>query len=168
MPGTWTSPILLVLISLGLRFPTAPTGSTSHPSFAIPRTFVVLDSPGLDNHSGIDRLANIIRSSPGLTQNEVIKQAGIQRRRAIELLQGHDGSQWQRQKGSGRSLRYFPVQVVPKQNLVESSRNHQTGVSESSSHADSKRREPLGITQAVLALPPFRGGNLEPLEYYGT
>src|ERR1039457_3514081 len=77
-------------------------------------------------------------------------------------------SAWRHQEGANRSRRYFPIQVVPQEIGVDSRRNHQAGVSESSSHIDSKRREPLGITHVVPVLPPFRGGNREPLVYYGT
>lgn len=131
-------------------------------------TFAVVGTPELEFATEVDHLADIIRSSPGLTQNQIIKQCGIQRRRAIELLQLHEGRKWDRQGGANRSLLYFPIQVVPKAILVGSSRNHSAGASESSSDAGSNGREPLGITQAVPVFPPLRSGNREPLDYYGT
>src|SRR5262249_15443543 len=109
-----------------------------------------------------------IRSSPGLTQNEIIKRCGIQRQRAIELLHSHDGKQWHRKQGANRSWLYFPIPVVPEEFVVGSSRNRRPGASASSSRLDSNWREPLGITQVVPLLPPFTGGNGEPLEFYGT
>jgi hypothetical protein len=156
---------MLELRTIKNRF-AAETTIRVQPDFAA-GTFVPLNSPDLECGS-VDRLADIIRSSPGLTQNEIIEQAGIQRRRAIELLRRYEASKWNRQKGANRSLRYFPIQVVPEEIGVDPSRNHQTGGSESSSRIDSKRREPLGIAQVVLVLPPFRGGNREQLVHYGT
>src|SRR5437667_2175155 len=130
--------------------------------------FAVVDTPELNSASEVDRLADVIHSSPGLTQNEVIKQCGIQRGRAIELLHGLDGKQWHRRKGTNRSQLYFPPQVVPNGIVVGSSRNHNAHASESSSGPDSNWREPLGITQVVPVFPPLMGGNREPLEFYGT
>lgn len=135
------------------------------PNFAS-GTFAVVDTPKLDFATEVDHLAHIIRSSPGLTQNEIIKQCGIQRSHAIDLLHQHDGAQWRVQGGANRSLLYFPIQVVPKAILVGSSRNHRVSASKGSSDADSNRQEPVGITKAVPVLPPFRGGNREQLATY--
>ena len=132
-------------------------------------SFAVVGSPGPESAPDeIDSLAKIIRTSPGCTQNDIIKKCGIQRKRAIELLHSHDGKQWHRQQGANRYLRYFPIQVVPQGILAGSNWNHCANGSESSSPPDTTRREPLGITQVVPVPPPFRGGNREPLEYYGT
>jgi hypothetical protein len=131
-------------------------------------TFAVIGTPEAEFATEVDHLADIIRTSPGSTQNQVIKLCGIQRRRAIELLKLHEGGQWRRQGGPNHSLLYFPIQVVPKTILVGSTGNHQAGGSESSSQTDSNRREPVGLTQVVPVLPPFMGGNREPCEYYGT
>ena len=130
--------------------------------------FALVGTPEFESASEVDCIADIIRSSPGLTQNAVIRQCGIQRGRAIELLSHHDGRRWHRLKGSNRSLLYYPISVVPRGLAVGSSRNHLRSGSEDSFLADSNGREPLGITQAVPVFPPFRGGNREPLEYYGT
>lgn len=157
---------LLELRTIKNRF-SAEMTLTVQPDFAA-GTFVPLRSSALECGSEVDRLAEIIRSTPGLTQNKIIQKAGIQCSRAIELLHRHDGSQWCCQKGTNRSNRYFPTQVVPKAIVVESSRNHHAGVSESSSPAYSKGREPLGITQVVPVLPPFRGGDREQLAYHGA
>jgi len=128
----------------------------------------VVGTPELEFATELDHLANIIRSSPGLTQNQIIKQCGIQRCRAIELLRLHEGRKWDRQVGANRSLFYFPIQVVPKAILVGSSRNHHASASESSSDASSNRREPLSITHVVPVLPPLEGGNREPLACDGA
>jgi hypothetical protein len=132
-------------------------------------SFVVVGGPSPNRTSDeVDSLAHIIRTSPGLTQNKVIEQCGIQRKRAIELLRSHDGKQWHQQRGANGYLSYFPIQVVPQGILVGTSGNHRAGGSKSSSQPDSHWREPLGITQVVPVLPPLRGGNREPVEYYGT
>jgi hypothetical protein len=132
-------------------------------------SFAVVGSPGPESAPDeIDSLAKIIRTSPGCTQNDIIKKCGIQRKRAIELLHSHDGKQWHRQQGANRYLRYFPIQVVPKGILAGSNWNHCANGSESSFPPDTTRREPLGITQVVPVPPPFKGGNRELLEYYGT
>jgi hypothetical protein len=130
--------------------------------------FPVVGAPQLDCDTEVDQLAHLIRSSPGLTQNHVIKQCGFQRRRAIDLLHQHDGRQWRTQDGANRSLLYFPIQVIPKAAPVVSGRNHPKGGSESNSYPDSNRHESLGTSQVFPVFPPFRGGNREPLEYYGT
>jgi archaellum biogenesis ATPase FlaH len=157
---------LLELKTIKNRF-AAEASLTMQPDYAS-GTFVLLGSQNLPRGSEVDRLANIIQFSPGLTQNELIKRCGIQRQRAIDLLRCHDGSRWQKLKGTNRSLQYFPVHVVSNDVLLESGQNHHVGTSEGSSHADSKKREPLGITKVVPVRPPLRGGNRESLEYYGT
>ncbi len=157
---------LLVLRTIKNRFGVEVTVKIQ-PDF-VAGTFAVLASPQEEHGSEVNLLSDIIRSSPGSTQNEVIKKCGFQRRRAIELLHRHDGRQWCLQKGANRSLRYFPKQVVPTGNLVGSARNPHAGAPESSSYVDSNRREPLGITQVVPVLPPFRGGNREPLACDGA
>ena len=69
----------------------------------------------------VDRFADIIRDSPGLSQNEVVKRAGIKRERAIGLLKRNEGSLWCSQEGANRSKSYFPIQMVPKAVLSGSS-----------------------------------------------
>lgn len=132
-------------------------------------TFTTVDSATAPERiSEVDHLLNVIRSSPGLTQNEVIKQGRIQRSRVIELLRRYDSIHWCRQKGANRSMLYFPIEVVPKGIPLGSTRNHREGRSQGSSCVDSDWQEPLGITQAVPVLPPFRGGNREELGYHGA
>jgi hypothetical protein len=131
-------------------------------------TFVVTDSPGPDRSSEVDRLADIIRTSPGLTQNDVVKRSGMNRKHAIELLRSHGDSVWRRTPGANRSLSYYPIQAVPNDARHESIRNQSHGGSYSSLTADSSWREPVGITKVVPVLPPFRGGNREQLTYHGA
>jgi len=130
--------------------------------------FTTVGSAELGGIAEVDSLAKIIQSCPGLTQNEVIKRCGIQRGRAIELLHSLDGKQWHRKGGANRSQLYFPIPVVPNRTVVGYIRNRPAGGSETSARADSSWSEPLGITQVVPVLPPFTGGNREPLEFYGT
>jgi hypothetical protein len=51
-------------------------------------TFAVVGTPELEFATELDHLANIIRSSPGLTQNQIIKQCGIQRLLTSSILTG--------------------------------------------------------------------------------
>ncbi len=157
---------LLELRTIKNRFAVETTVELQ-PNFA-GGTFTVVGTRKLEATAEVDRLADIIRSSPGLSQNQVIRSCGIQRSRAIELLQLHEGGKWRRLEGANRSLLYLPIKVVPEGILVGSGRNHRGGGSESSSYADSNRREPLGVTQVVPVLPPIRGGNREPLASDGA
>lgn len=78
-------------------------------------------TPGREWMAEVDRFADIIRDSPGLSQNEVVKRAGIKRERAIGLLKRNEGSLWRSQEGANRSKSYFPIQMVPKAVLSGSS-----------------------------------------------
>jgi hypothetical protein len=130
--------------------------------------FAVVGTPELGCGAAVDRLADTIRSSPGLTQNDVIKQCGMKRHRAIELLRQHEGKLWHRKDGANRSLRYYPIQVDPNDARRDAIRNQLHGGSNMGFSVDSIRREPLGITQVVPVLPPFMGGNPEQLAYHGA
>ncbi len=131
-------------------------------------TFSPSDMPGRKCMDDVDRFADIIRASPGLTQNEVVKRVGMKRQHAIDLLRRNEGSLWRSQEGPNRSRCYFPIQMVPKAVPSESMRNHLRRGSGGSSMTGSGRREPLGITEVVPGFPPSRGGNLEQSEYCGA
>lgn len=132
-------------------------------------TFLALDSSRSDSSaSEIDHLARIISTSPGVSQNKVLAQCGISRRRAIELLHENEGKLWNSKKGPNRSRLYFPIQVVLEGSRGEFNRNRSLGGSESRSYPDTHWGEPLGTTHAVPVPPPFMGGNREPLEYHGA
>jgi hypothetical protein len=132
-------------------------------------TFSLSGTPGRrECMHEVDRLADIIRASPGLTQNEVVRRVGMNRQRAIELLRRNEGRPWRSQEGANRSRCYSPIQMVPKEVPSGSIRNHLRGGSEGGSIAGSGRREPLSITEVVPGFPPSRGGNRGQLEYHGA
>ncbi|MGC1647903.1 MAG: AAA family ATPase [Candidatus Sulfotelmatobacter sp.] len=131
-------------------------------------TFSLSGTVGRECMPEVDRVADIIRDSPGLSQNEVVKRFGMNRKHAIELLRRNEGTLWRIQEGAKRSKCYYPIQMVPKAVPSGSIRNHLRSSSKDSSMTGSGRREPLGITHAVPVLPPFRGGNREELAYYGA
>jgi hypothetical protein len=58
-------------------------------------TFSVSGVPGSECVTEVDRLAEIIRVSPGSTQNYVVKGCGMNRHSAIDLLQRHTGKLWE-------------------------------------------------------------------------
>jgi hypothetical protein len=131
-------------------------------------TFSVAGMPGPECITEVARLAEIIRVSPGSTQNHVVNRCGMNRQRAIDLLQRHTGKLWGRNKGKARSWCYFPIEVVPKEDPNQSMRNRLRSGSGRGSDSDSDWLESLGITQVVPVLPPFRGGNREQLAYHGA
>ena len=131
-------------------------------------TFSVTGMPGSECITEVARLADIIRVSPGSTQNQVINRCGMNRQSAIDLLQCHTGKLWQRKKGKGRSLCYFPIEVVPKEDPSQSMRNRLWPGSGRSSNSDSDLLESVGIAQVVPVFPPFSGGNREQLAYHGA
>jgi hypothetical protein len=131
-------------------------------------TFSVSGVPGSECVTEVDRLAEIIRVSPGSTQNYVVKGCGMNRHSAIDLLQRHTGKLWERRRGKGSSWCYFPIEVVPKEDPNQSTRNRLRSGSGRGSDSDSDCLEPLGIAQVVPVLPPFRGGNRERLAYHGA
>jgi AAA domain/DnaB-like helicase N terminal domain len=157
---------LLELRTIKNRF-AAETTVEIHADFAA-GTFSLSDTPGPESMAEVDRLADIIRDSPGLSQNEVVKRVGMKRERAIELLRRNEGCLWRTQQGANRSKCYYPIQMVPKAVPSGSIRNHLRSSSEDSSMTGSGRREPLGITEVVPGFPPSRGGNREQLEYHGA
>jgi hypothetical protein len=130
--------------------------------------FAVVGPPGPECTTEVDRLADIVQVSPGLTQNEVVKRAGMNRQHAIELLRQHEGNLWNRQDGANPSRCYFPIQVVPTGATRQFVGNHLRGGSAGNSTRDSSWLEPLGITHVVPGIPPFRGGNLQELVYHGA
>jgi len=157
---------LLELRTIKNRFAVETTVEVQ-PNF-VTGAFAVVGSPKLECATEVDRLAHIIRSSPGLTQNDVVKRSGMNRGRAMELLRSHNGSVWHRTPGTNRSLCYQPIQAVPNDARRESIRNQSHGGSDRRFTTDSSWRKPLGITQVVPVLPPFRGGNLEQVAYHGA
>jgi hypothetical protein len=107
---------LLELRTIKNRF-AAETTIKIRPDFA-GGTFVVADLPGEERSLlPVENLARIILTSPGLTQNEIVGQCGIQRSRAIGLLRRYDGTRWCRKNGTNRSQCYFPIHVVQPEPL---------------------------------------------------
>ena len=118
---------LLELRTIKNRF-AAETTVEIQPDFAA-GTFSVSSATAHQFMPEVARLADVIGASPGLTQNEVIKQAGMNRRHATELLRRNEGKLWQSQKGGNRSKCYFRIQAVPS----ISTRNRLPGGSDSGS-----------------------------------
>jgi AAA domain-containing protein len=74
-------------------------------------TFEVTDSPQFIRRTAeCEKLLQIIRETPGLSQNALYRQAGMKKSRLISLLKESSGL-WEERK-DGCSLLYFPV--VPK------------------------------------------------------
>jgi hypothetical protein len=131
-------------------------------------TFSLCGTVGRECMPEVDRVADIIRDSPGLSQNEVVKRFGMNRLHTINLLRRNEGILWRSQQGANRSKCYYPSQMVPKAVPSGSIGNNLRSSSEGGSMTSSGRREPLDITGVVLGFPPSRGGNREQLEYYGA
>jgi hypothetical protein len=157
---------LLELRTIKNRFAAATTVEI-HADFAA-GTFSLCNTPERDSMADVDRFADIIRDSPGLSQNEVVRRVGMKRDRAIELLRQNEGGLWRSQAGANRSRCYFPILMVPKKVPSGSVRNQLRSGFEESSSTGSGRREPLGITEVVPGSPPLRGGNREQREYHGA
>ena len=103
---------LLELRTIKNRFAAATTVEI-HADFAA-GTFSLCNTPERDSMADVDRFADIIRDSPGLSQNEVVRRVGMKRDRAIELLRQNEGGLWRSQAGANRSRCYFPILMVPK------------------------------------------------------
>jgi hypothetical protein len=75
-------------------------------------SFKVLEDPGeVLQRDQVERLREIIASTPGLNQSEVIKKSGLPKGRADSLLKRHAGQLWVTQPGPRNSLRYYPPEA---------------------------------------------------------
>ncbi len=76
--------------------------------------FEVADAPYITKRNDeLDKLAAIISTNQGLSQNSIYKQSGMRKARCVRLLQEGKGKRWL-EKQDGRALTYWPiVPVVP-------------------------------------------------------
>jgi hypothetical protein len=76
--------------------------------------FEVTDAPYITKRNDeLEKLAAIISTNEGLSQNSVYKQSGMRKARCVRLLQEGKGKRWL-EKQDGRALTYWPiVPVVP-------------------------------------------------------
>ena|GEM_PF-2325514 len=115
-------------------------------------TFKVADSREFTRlTTETDRLEQIILEKPGQTTNEICGSAGIQKKRASELLKSQNGFRWTSEPGPHNSLRYYPVGWFPKLRTTAGT------------------TEPHGQNSgAVPKFPPLKGGTVEPPTAPGT
>ena len=55
----------------------------------------------------LDRLEQVIKSNPGITQNAISKQSGMMKSRLVRLLKEGTGIRWRTENGKYGALRYF-------------------------------------------------------------
>lgn len=71
--------------------------------------FEVTDSPYITRRKDeLDRIAKVIQSEPGITQNGIAKASGIHRNRLPRLLDEGRGTLWQSRSGPNRAKLYHP------------------------------------------------------------
>jgi archaellum biogenesis ATPase FlaH len=71
--------------------------------------FEVTDAPYITKRNDeLERLAEIIRSNPGLSQNSICSESGMAKARCVRLLQEGRGKRWRAEK-DGRSFKYLPI-----------------------------------------------------------
>jgi hypothetical protein len=79
--------------------------------------FQMTDSPYITTRNEeFAKLAALIEQSPGISQNGVVKQSGMQKARAIRLLKEGRTTRWQTSAGRNNSILYHPLasgSVVP-------------------------------------------------------
>jgi len=76
-------------------------------------TFEVTDSPAFTRRRHeIDRLLEIITAEAGLSQNQVVAKAGMQRLKVQKLLKEHTGRLWRIEQGPRQSTLFYAL--VPK------------------------------------------------------
>ena len=87
-------------------------------------TFEVTDSPQfIKRTADNEKLLQIIRETPGLSQNAWWKKSGMMKARFVALVKENNGTLWREDK-AGRSLSYFPL-VLKTENNPENNRTGQ-------------------------------------------
>ena len=75
--------------------------------------FTITEAPYITRRKDeLDKIARIIESEPGITQNGIAKVCGIHRNRLPRLLEEGRGTLWNCQQGRNRSKLYYSIQVV--------------------------------------------------------
>jgi hypothetical protein len=91
-------------------------------------TFELTDSPEFTRRNDeLTKIAAMIASNPGLSQNTLHKQSGMQKARFIRLLKEGKGTLW-REEREGISLKYYPL-VPCSGNRLEQENMVSTGCS---------------------------------------
>jgi len=81
--------------------------------------FEVTDAPYITKRNDeLERLAGIIGSNPGLSQNSICKASGMAKARCIRLLQEGKGKRWKTEK-CGQSIGYFGNTGSDSENYLE-------------------------------------------------
>lgn len=82
-------------------------------------TFDVTDAPYITKRNDeLEKLAGIMKATPGLSQNAICKGSGMAKARCIRLLQEGKGKRWKTEK-SGQALGYFIVTGSGSENHLE-------------------------------------------------
>ncbi len=72
--------------------------------------FQVTDSPYITTRNEeFSKLAAVIDGNPGINQNGIVKQAGMQKDRVGRLLKEGRGTRWQTLPGRNNSILYYPL-----------------------------------------------------------
>ncbi len=101
-------------------------------------SFEVTDSPQfIRQTTEREKLLQIIKQTPGMSQNALYKQAGMKKSRLVSLLKEGSGL-WEERK-DGRSILYFPI--VPKTGNNAGNNGTGQGVGGCSSVPSSYKRE---------------------------
>ncbi len=88
---------------------TAEFKLTIQPDYAT-GNFEVVDSPAVTHRrDDIGIVSEIISRTPGLSQNQIFKEARMGRTALCSLLKANDGRSWKSERGLRGSLCYFPV-----------------------------------------------------------
>jgi hypothetical protein len=62
----------------------------------------------------VEILRRLIATQPGLSQSEIVRQAGLPRHRCIHLLRREEGN-WRSEQGPRGAIRYFPAASVDQE-----------------------------------------------------
>jgi len=72
-------------------------------------TFSITNSPQFAKRTAeLEKLGEIIRKEPGLSQNAIVEASGMMRARVIDLLRKNTGTLWTVEPGPKRAKTYYP------------------------------------------------------------
>lgn len=87
--------------------------------------FEVTDSPEFTRRNDeLKRIGEMIKQSPGLSQNALWKQSGIMKARFVRLLKEGRGTHWTESK-DGTSLKYYPLVLCSQNNPEQQNRSNE-------------------------------------------
>jgi hypothetical protein len=83
---------------------------TLRPELETAGGFALADPPAASRETAdVETLRRLIATRPGLSQREVLKQAGLPFHRALSLLRNGEGHGWHSQAGKRGVLQYYPA-----------------------------------------------------------